>query len=649
MYLPHGTILHNRYQIESVLGHGGFGITYAAYDQSFGARVAIKEYLPRHLATRGEGQSRVSVYSGEARRHYDYGLKKFMEEAHLLAQFAHHPNVVSAREYFAANGTAYMVMEYAEGVTLKEYLEKKGGRIPFEEARSIMMPVMDALREVHQVGLLHRDISPDNIYITTAAQVRVIDFGAARYFAGEQSKSLSVILKSGYAPEEQYRSKGQQGPWTDVYATGATLYRALTGRTPPEALDRKEQDTLEPPSRLGVEMPPHTEGALLQALAVKAEQRFQNMGEFQQALLGGAVVTGGSQPAPEAFPTAPEPGHASGSTPFSSPGPIYAPSPAPPAHYPQTARRGRDPAAVAVGIAGGVVALVILVALVWGLVGPATRRDVRLPPGGSQGPAAAPVAPTRLPPTPPGTARFTKAANGVITDGATGLEWYVGPDRDTTWKQAKSWAENLHAAGGGWRLPTLDELKALHQQRASRRNLASVFSMTSYWVWSGNLQNSTMAWNFSFDQGREDWHDPEGAYSRRAFGVRFPQSNQVRPQTEDLRREAEQLSAKIRLAHLNKDINKWLSCYGSSYPHLGQLETRQLELWKSYDIKEVNYSIANVQRVSDINARYDIVWNIQLYDHRTHDYILVRQKYQTILGKGPGGWKICASKELAGG
>jgi len=287
MYLLPGIDLNNRYIIEDVLGHGGFGITYSALDKLLNVKVAIKEYLPRQLATRAEDQTKVSIFTGESRKHYDYGLKKFLEEAQSVAQFSHHPNIVSARDYFETNNTAYMVMDYIEGVTLKEYLEQKGGKIPFEEAKAIMMPVMDALREVHSVGLLHRDISPDNIYITTTGQVKVLDFGAARYYAGEQSKSLSVILKPGYAPEEQYRSSGKQGTWTDVYATGATIYRVISGKTPPDALDRKEEDSLELPSQLGISIPDEAEKALLKALAVSAAQRFQTMGEFQAALNNG--------------------------------------------------------------------------------------------------------------------------------------------------------------------------------------------------------------------------------------------------------------------------------------------------------------------------------------------------------------------------
>jgi hypothetical protein len=142
-----------------------------------------------------------------------------------------------------------------------------------------------------------------------------------------------------------------------------------------------------------------------------------------------------------------------------------------------------------------------------------------------------------------------------------------------------------------------------------------------------------------------------GIYLWRHLPARVPTSpvsTTPSPQ-DDLRRHVEKIAEKIRSAHLNKDINKWLSCYNSSYPNLGQLENRQLELWKNYDIKEVSYRISNVQRVSDKEAVADIVWNIQLYDHRTHDYTLVRQKYQTILVNGPGGWKIRDSKEVAGG
>jgi tetratricopeptide (TPR) repeat protein len=357
MYLTPGVRLHERYTIEGVLGHGGFGITYVAHDILLNIRVAIKEYLPRLLATRGEGHMRVSVYTGEARQQYEYGLRKFLEESQSVARFSHHPNIVSARDYFEANGTAYMVMEYVEGVTLKEYLEKKGGRISFEEAKGIMMPVMDALREVHQAGLLHRDISPDNIYITRSGQVKVLDFGAARYFSGEQSKSLSIILKLGYAPEEQYRSSGKQASWTDVYAVGATLYKCLTGRTPPEALDRQAEDTLEPPSRLGVAIDAAAEQALLKALAVKASQRFQTIQEFQQSLRGDEPVTFQFQENPPWLPPQDAP-----LTQAVSPAARKMTQAAPQPVYPPGAWGGSGrPVAITAGIVG----LVLLAGAVW--------------------------------------------------------------------------------------------------------------------------------------------------------------------------------------------------------------------------------------------------------------------------------------------
>jgi serine/threonine protein kinase len=143
---------------------------------------------------------------------------------------------VTVKSFFRAHGTGYCVMDYVEGLTLKQYLERQpGGRISVEQAWRLLQPVMDALRAVHREGLLHRDLAPDNIYITRQGRVKLLDFGAARFAAGEHSKSLSIILKPGYAPEEQYRSRGKQGPWTDVYGLAATFYRAITGTPPPEA------------------------------------------------------------------------------------------------------------------------------------------------------------------------------------------------------------------------------------------------------------------------------------------------------------------------------------------------------------------------------------------------------------------------------
>ncbi|HWP96513.1 MAG TPA: protein kinase [Syntrophomonadaceae bacterium] len=293
-YLAPGSLLSERYLVGRVLGYGGFGITYLGYDLILNSKLAIKEYLPQSVATRVLGSTTVSAFNtGDAQENFAYGLKKFLDEARALAQFMDHPGVVNVRDFFPANGTAYLVMQYIEGITFKEYLQEKGGRLSLDKALGIMLPALDALREVHSRSLLHRDISPDNIYIMTNGQVKLLDFGAARYAVGEQSKSLSVILKAGYAPEEQYRTRGEQGPWTDVYAAAATLYRALAGKVPPESLDRMFNDNLEPPSQLGVDISPAAEAALLKGLAVRAEDRFQSIQDFQEALMtqGDTVVS----------------------------------------------------------------------------------------------------------------------------------------------------------------------------------------------------------------------------------------------------------------------------------------------------------------------------------------------------------------------
>jgi len=310
MYLSPGTLLQDRYRIDKALGHGGFGVTYVAEDLTLKVPVAVKEYLPLQLATRMAGYTRISVYGGEARDRFDYGLKRFLDEARAVAKFAHHPNIVSVRDYFEANGTAYLVMEYVEGITFHQFLHQQGGKISPAQAKGILLPIISALQEVHQAGLLHRDISPDNIYLTKSGPVKLLDFGAARYYMGEHSQSLSIILKTGFAPEEQYRPSGRQGAWTDVYALAATFYRAITGVTPPDALDRREGDTLVPPSRLGVALSPEEEKALLKGLAVQAAQRFQNVAEFRQALTARDDVpaTGVTAPPPAEITTAtPEP------------------------------------------------------------------------------------------------------------------------------------------------------------------------------------------------------------------------------------------------------------------------------------------------------------------------------------------------------
>ena len=187
-------------------------------------KVAIKEYLPDTIAYRTPGATLMSTYAGEKHDAYQLGAEKFYEEARTIAKFNGHPNIINVQQFFYENNTAYFVMEYIEGIDLKKYATQKGGKLNEQEVLKIILPIVDALIVVHSVGVLHRDISPDNIYITNDGTVKLLDFGAAGQVLGEHSKSLSVILKPGFAPIEQYQTKGKQGPWTDVYALAATMY-----------------------------------------------------------------------------------------------------------------------------------------------------------------------------------------------------------------------------------------------------------------------------------------------------------------------------------------------------------------------------------------------------------------------------------------
>ena len=212
-------------------------------------------------------------------------MNQFLAEAKTVARFQGHTCIVSVLSFFEENGTGYMVMPYIEGVTLIQYLKQQSdNRIPYQQALNILMPIMDALREVHADGVLHRDISPDNIYITTKGQVKLLDFGAARFALGEHSQSITSMVKPGYSPEEQYRSRGTFGPYSDIYALAATFYRCLTGAIPYSATDRMMGEDIDWPCEQGIDLPEHAELALKQAMALKGVDRFQEVNDFQQAL-----------------------------------------------------------------------------------------------------------------------------------------------------------------------------------------------------------------------------------------------------------------------------------------------------------------------------------------------------------------------------
>lgn len=242
LHLQPGTILQGKYLIGRALGQGGFGITYLAWDLNLNIKLAIKEYMPLDLAYRTTSQIEVSVFKKSLTDNFNYGLNKYLEEAQTLAKFNDNPNTVKVRDFFKDNDTGYMVMDFVDGLTLKKYLDNLDEPLSFSKALNIFMPVLDALNEVHREGMLHRDISPDNILISKRGRVILIDFGAARQAVGDKSRSLSVIMKAGYSPEEQYHSMGVQGPWTDIYAVAASIYLAITGQVPPESLSRLSED-----------------------------------------------------------------------------------------------------------------------------------------------------------------------------------------------------------------------------------------------------------------------------------------------------------------------------------------------------------------------------------------------------------------------
>lgn len=302
--LPQGTVLAGQYIIEDVLGQGGFGITYRALDHKSGSRVALKEFFPDSLAARTSATT-VSAFAGPRGEDFAYGKQCFLQEAETLAQFIGNDNIVRVHSYFEENGTAYFVMDYIEGISLAEYIRHYGGKITYEQSLNALLPVIDALGAVHNQGIIHRDVTPDNIFITTEGVIKLIDFGAARYSLGDKSQSLDIVLKHGYAPKEQYMRRGRQGPYTDIYSLGACFYFAVTGTLPPDSVDRLEDDKIVPMSELGADLPDVAEQAIMKALSVRAEDRFRSMEEFKMALFGRAPAIVSEPPVKQTYFTAP--------------------------------------------------------------------------------------------------------------------------------------------------------------------------------------------------------------------------------------------------------------------------------------------------------------------------------------------------------
>ena len=280
--LPENFELHE-FKLERVLGQGGFGITYLALDTNLMQHVAIKEYFPREFSSRDSTFTIHAVGNAEDKDTFSWGLKRFLAEARVLAQLSH-PNIVSIKRFFEAHGTAYLVMEYCDGKPLDEIIRDRG---PLNESQlnEILFPLLDGLEHVHGKAFLHRDVKPANIFIRRDGTPVLLDFGAAKHEMPSQSKSVTSLATAGYAPFEQYSTKGRQGAWSDIYGLAATIYRAISGVKPQDAPDRMLEDSLVPAVELlNGKFPISLLTALDKALAIRPQARPQTIGEFRKLI-----------------------------------------------------------------------------------------------------------------------------------------------------------------------------------------------------------------------------------------------------------------------------------------------------------------------------------------------------------------------------
>lgn len=276
----------DRYIVGQKIGMGGFGIIYKAWDRRLETMIAIKEFYPSGLVNRVANSSSIILASQKREAEFTYGKYRFMEEARYLAKFNSHPNVVNVFEYFEANGTAYFVMEYLDGKTLdKEINDETWGtqQLPLERCVKIATAICSALRSMHAAAILHRDISPNNIMLCNNGDIKLLDFGAARFPSGIEAQLR--VVKPGFTPPEQYNEVDEQGPFTDIYALGATLYYALSGKVPEESSDRKKEDHLIPLEQLNPDVPHHISVTIMRAMAIEPQYRFPDVDHFISGLL----------------------------------------------------------------------------------------------------------------------------------------------------------------------------------------------------------------------------------------------------------------------------------------------------------------------------------------------------------------------------
>ena len=281
MVLPVGTVLMGNFIIGRVLGRGGFGITYLAYDVKYNKVIAIKEYFPVELAMRRQGETGLMVRDRKSAELFKSGVLKFYNEAGFIARFADSEGIVKVYQFFYENNTAYFTMEYLTGMTLKDYVINCGV-LTAGQALRIADQAAAALQKIHSQNVLHRDVCPDNIMLCSDGSVKILDFGSARQVFPEGSQLLTVILKPGFAPIEQYMRKGKQGEWTDIYALAASIYYGLTMQIPENPQNRLEDDSDMENNRYHVA--PELWSVLYKAMKLKYTDRYLSTGEFQKAL-----------------------------------------------------------------------------------------------------------------------------------------------------------------------------------------------------------------------------------------------------------------------------------------------------------------------------------------------------------------------------